>query len=74
MRVLIQNCDSMKFYAGEGRWNDSAFEAAEFPGSVSALDYIRKKKIVRAQIVLKFEKAEFDVILPSKECREPQTA
>lgn len=74
MRVLIQSCDSLKFYAGGGRWDDSALNAEDFRGSVSALDYIRKNRLGRAQIVLKFEKDEFDVILPSRECKETQTA
>ena len=68
MRVLIQNCDSMKFYTGQD-WSDSPRNAHDFEGSIRALDYIRKNRIGRAQIVLKFERDEFDVVLPSRECR-----
>lgn len=68
MRVLIQNCDSMKFFTGQG-WSDSPMKAKDFEGSVRALDYIRKNRIDKAQIVLKFERDEFDVVLPSQECR-----
>ena len=68
MRVLIQNCDSLKFYADAGLWTDSAMNAMDFRGSVKALDYIQRHQIGRAQIVLKFEKDEFDVVLPSADC------
>ena len=69
MRVLIQNCDSLKFYTEPGIWTDSPLNARDFRGSVTALDYIRKHQIGRAQIVLKFERDEFDVVLPSAECK-----
>jgi hypothetical protein len=68
MRVFIQNCDSLKFYCGQGRWCDSAMNAKDFSGSIRALDYIRKHHIPRAQIVLKFGSDEFDVVLPSHDC------
>ena len=69
MRVLIQNCDSLKFYTAPGSWTDSPTNAKDFRGSVTALDYIRTHGIGRAQIVLKFERDEFDVVLPSAECQ-----
>lgn len=68
MRVLIQNCDSMKFFTGMG-WSDSPMNAKDFQRSLLALDYIRSNRVARAQIVLKFERDEFDVVLPSKECK-----
>ncbi|MGZ8899539.1 MAG: hypothetical protein ACXW3Z_05535 [Limisphaerales bacterium] len=61
----------MKFYTGQG-WSDSPMKARDFEGSVHALDYIRENRIGRAQIVLKFERDEFDVVLPSKDCRQSQ--
>jgi hypothetical protein len=72
MRVLIQNCDSLKFYADSGSWTDSAVNATDFQGSIRALDYIQEHQIGRAQIVLKFEKDEFDVVLPSADCKAGQ--
>jgi hypothetical protein len=61
----------MQFYTGQG-WSDSPMNAKDFEGSVRALDYIRKHQMGRAQIVLKFERDEFDVVLPSQECRHSQ--
>ena len=46
--------------------------AMDFRGSVRALDYIQRHQIGRAQIVLKFEKDEFDVVLPSADCKASQ--
>lgn len=69
MRVLIQNCDSMLFYTGNGRWSDCSLNAKDFRGSITALDYIRSNQLSRAQIVLKFEQDEFDVVLPFEERR-----
>jgi len=72
MRVFIQNCDSLKFYSGHGRWCVSPVNAKDFAGSIRALDYIRTHHLSRAQIVLKFDRDEFDVVLPSHDCRHAQ--
>jgi hypothetical protein len=72
MRVLIQHCDSLKFYVDADSWTDSPRNAMDFRGSVKALDYIQRHQIGRAQIVLKFEKDEFDVVLPSADCKASQ--
>lgn len=65
MRVLIQNCHTFKFLGEKGQWVDSADDAAEFAGSVAALDYIREHRLDHGQIVLKFDQPEHDLVLKS---------
>jgi hypothetical protein len=68
MRVLIQNCKTLKFYSTDGKWTSDCPQAKDFRGSVLALDFIRDNHLHHTQIILKFPREEMDVTLPSKDC------
>jgi len=72
MRVLIQNCDTMQYFTAERGWTRSPEEATDFEGTMAATQAIRRCELRRAQIVLKFGRPEFDIVLQTGECKDPQ--
>jgi hypothetical protein len=72
MRVLIQNCDTLKFFAAENGWTSSAEEATDFKGTLAAAHTIRRSALARAQIVLQFGRPDLDIVLQLGDCKDPQ--
>jgi len=55
MRVLIQNCDTLKFVGPDGQWCDDPEKAMDFGGTVNALHALARTPTERSRILLSFE-------------------
>ncbi|MGV3774369.1 MAG: hypothetical protein ACO1QB_15820 [Verrucomicrobiales bacterium] len=64
MRVIIQNCSTLKYLTQDLSWVEVDSEAAEFRTTTQALDCCTRHQLEDVQIVMKFQQKEFDVHLP----------
>jgi hypothetical protein len=60
VRVLIQNCDTYEYLAGDGGWVREPERAFAFPSGVDVLQYIRQHGLENVQIVLSFAETRHD--------------
>ena len=71
MNILIENCKTHQFLKTLGTWTSNLAEAKFFQNSTEALKFCNEHEIPKAQILLKFSDARYDVKLPvSEECRD----
>ena len=70
MRVLIQNCDTLQFFAANNGWIGSPHEATDYKGTLAAARIIRQNELRRAQILLTFGNPELDIVLQVGECKD----
>ena len=76
MRTIIQHRDTQQFLAhpdGPGSWTQRADGAVAFASSVAALQFCLKNHLENVQIVLKFQRDEFDIRLPVRTGPAPRT-
>jgi hypothetical protein len=66
MKALLQQLETGLYFKDPATWTASLAEAYDFKSSVSARTYCLDRAISNAQIVLKFENAEYDIILPAE--------
>jgi hypothetical protein len=64
MRILLQQKDSGLYFKGLDAWVRNSLEAADFVSSTAAIDFCVTKKLAGVQLVLKFEKEKYDIVLP----------
>jgi hypothetical protein len=64
MRILLQQKDSGLYFKGLDAWVRNSLEAEDFVSSTAAIDFCASKKIAGVQLVLKFEKEKYDIVLP----------
>jgi len=67
MKVVIQSTRTLHFLRDDCSWATCAAEASAFSSSIKALDFCVRHKLTDVQIVLHFENASPDVILPVEE-------
>ncbi|MDB6023116.1 MAG: hypothetical protein JWQ04_2973 [Pedosphaera sp.] len=60
VRVLIQNCDTYEYFAGDAGWVREPERACAFPSGVDALQFIRQHVTENVQIVLNFAETRYD--------------
>ncbi|MDB6112492.1 MAG: hypothetical protein JWR69_4242 [Pedosphaera sp.] len=66
MKALLQQVGTGLFFKGVKEWTPNYQEAYDFKSSFSALGYCQRQGIQNAQIVLKFDRDEYDIILPAQ--------
>ena len=63
MKVLLQDSRTSEYLAPSGR-TKSAAAAHDFGSTIAALQFARKQGGSGIQILMKFDRAEFDLTLP----------
>ena len=61
MKVLIQDCHSDEYFAGENAWAREPERALAFASSLDAAEFIREKDLHHAKVVLKFPEPRYDM-------------
>jgi hypothetical protein len=61
MKVVIQNCDSNEYFAGEDQWVREPERAVIFPSSFDAMELMRESKLHPARVVLAFPEPRYNV-------------
>ena len=64
MRILVQNCLTHQFLAGDDQWTEDHWKAQTFNNTNDALDACLRRRNAELQIVLKFDLPTLDVSLP----------
>jgi hypothetical protein len=64
MRILLQNPNNKLFVCRKDNWTPSAHLAHDFRHSQQALDFVRTQKLKDVQLVVKFDDAQWDEIVP----------
>jgi hypothetical protein len=66
MKALLQQLETGLYFKDAATWTANLDEAYDFKSSVSARGYCFDRGISNAQIILKFDHAEYDIILPAQ--------
>ena len=61
----MQNSGTLQFYKDAEAWTDHVSEAFDFTGTIQALQFCRERKLRDAQIVMRFDWEQYDLILPA---------
>ena len=64
MKVLLQHTESGDYLKEIGVTTHDAGDAMEFMSSTQAIEFCSANKIVRMQIVLRFDEHHYDIVLP----------
>jgi hypothetical protein len=64
MKILLQNVHSKLYYCPRDIWSANPVAAFNFRQSIQALDFVRKQNLRDVQLVIKFEDAQWDEIVP----------
>ena len=64
MKVLIQDPDTLCYYQSPGNWTSEPDEGLAFEDSHVAAQYCFEQGFDHAQVILKFEDEQYDVVLP----------
>ncbi|HZV34060.1 MAG TPA: hypothetical protein VFB72_05740 [Verrucomicrobiae bacterium] len=67
MKVLIQNCKTHEYYAGEEGWVREKERAKVFPSSIAALSFIAEERLEDVQIKFIFGDPKFDMVISKSE-------
>jgi len=71
VKIVAQNCLTKKYLTEQDTWTRAPAKAKVFDTSWKAYEYCLLHRIPHAQIVLKFDSAEFDLRLPvSDTCKD----
>jgi hypothetical protein len=66
MKALLQQVGTGLYFKGVKEWTPNYQEAYDFKSSLSALGYCQRQGIPNAQIVLKFDLDQYDIVLPAQ--------
>lgn len=64
MKTLVQQPRTGLYFKSAGKWTPDYGEARDFKSSVTARSYCESHHILHAQIVLKFDVDQYDIVLP----------
>ncbi len=64
MKTLLQQAGTGLYLKAAGKWTPDSGEARDFKSSVTARSYCESHHILHAQIVLKFNVDQYDIVLP----------
>jgi hypothetical protein len=71
MKVLVQDCDSLKYLNPDCKWVEKPDDAMQFSSGAKAIEFCSECRIPRAQLRLQFPDPRDDITFPiSEECRE----
>lgn len=75
MRILVQDCKTLEYLLPNGTRTRDAVGAHNYLSTIDALNFCQKSNDPNLQILMKFEKDEFDVALPvSANCKQAVAA
>lgn len=64
MKILLQNIHSKLYFSLLDLWTANPRAAYNFRHSKQALDYVRRQNLKDVQLVVKFDDAQWDEIIP----------
>ena len=64
MKTLLRQPRTGLYLKGAGKWTPDCEKARDFKSSVTARSYCENHHILHAQIVLKFDTEQYDIVLP----------
>lgn len=64
MRILIQQKNSGRYFKDIDAWTFEPEDARDFGTSAAAIDFCVLNTISDVQIILKFPRPEYDIVLP----------
>lgn len=75
MRILVQDCKTFEYLLPNGTRTRDVMVAHNYESTINALNFCQKLNDPDLQILMKFEKDEFDVALPvSGSCKQAAAA
>jgi hypothetical protein len=63
MRILLQHKETGLYFKDIDLWVRQSSEAMDFVSSTAAIEFCVANKLPSAQIVLKFEEQQYDIVL-----------
>lgn len=63
MRIILQNNKSLLYYKSPKEWTPNIRDALEFPGVVTAFDYVNKSRLPSIDVLMHFGDPTYDVRL-----------
>lgn len=64
MRILLQQRDTGLYFKDIDAWVRNSAEAMDFLSSTAAIEFCVRNRVLRVQLVLKFEEQKYDIVLP----------
>lgn len=64
MRVLLQQKTTALYFKDGSVWTPDPAQATDFLSSTKAIDFCASHKISGVQLVLKFDKEHYEIVLP----------
>ena len=65
MKALIQQLGTGLYFLKQGEWTANHQEAHDFKSSVNARGFCLQQGLASVQIVLKFDREKYDIVLPA---------
>ena len=73
MRILLQQKDSGLYFKGPDVWVRNSLEAVDFVNSTAAIELCARQGLAGVQLVLKFEREKYEIVLPCQPGGVPST-
>ena len=73
MWILLQQKNTGLYFKEVGVWTRYAADANDFLSSTKALAFCTANKIFNVQLVLKFDKHHYDIVLPTTVGRQARS-
>ncbi|MCX8092112.1 MAG: hypothetical protein N3I86_14460 [Verrucomicrobiae bacterium] len=74
MKVLLQQVQSGLYLKAPGQWVANPAEATDFLSSTKAMAFCAAHRIGGVQIVLKFEREHYEIVLPLRRAPSQRAA
>jgi hypothetical protein len=65
MKVFVQHALSFQYLKRDFGWTTNCSDAMEFGTSLQAMEFCWRYNLSEIQVVLKFEDARYDIVLPA---------
>lgn len=72
MRILLQQVGSGLYFKALNEWVANPAEAMDFLSSTKALAFCAAHRITGVQLVLKFEREHYEIVLPVRRAAHPR--
>jgi hypothetical protein len=70
MRIVLQHKTTGLYFQDVGAWTRNSSEAIDFVSSTTAIEFCELNNIDCAQIVLKFDQEQYDIVMQANPPRE----
>ncbi|MGO9203232.1 MAG: hypothetical protein ACLQM8_22140 [Limisphaerales bacterium] len=64
MRIILQQKDSGLYFKSPNVWVHNSLEAVDFVNSTAAIEFCAQERLAGVQLVLKFERERYEIVLP----------